>query len=118
MILSFVPKTHEITLTWYWCSLKKWHGRPAREDTRKMRVPHQTASVPSDFTEMTTDSILKLLQCGLSVGCSARAEWWRRFSSGWERWKAGGALPINTTNPLNRLGLYEMVMAKHRRHCG
>jgi len=27
----------------YWCSLKKWHGRPAREDTRKMRVPHQTA---------------------------------------------------------------------------
>ena len=22
---------------------EKWHGRPAREDTRKMRVPHQTA---------------------------------------------------------------------------
>ena len=24
---------------------EKWHGRPAREATRKMRVPHQTASV-------------------------------------------------------------------------
>ncbi|MDX6384525.1 MAG: hypothetical protein QOK48_2098 [Blastocatellia bacterium] len=24
----------------------KWHGRPAREDTRKMRVPHQTEPVP------------------------------------------------------------------------
>jgi hypothetical protein len=27
-------------------SLKEWHGRPAREDTRKMRVPRQTASLP------------------------------------------------------------------------
>jgi len=26
---------------------EKWHGRPAREATRKMRVPHQTASVRS-----------------------------------------------------------------------
>jgi len=27
--------------------LKKWHGRPARETTRKMRVPPQTAPLPN-----------------------------------------------------------------------
>ncbi len=25
--------------------VKKWHGRPAREDTRKMREPHQTVII-------------------------------------------------------------------------
>jgi len=30
----------------YWCSLRKWHGRPAREYTRRMRVPHQPAPAP------------------------------------------------------------------------
>src|SRR5207253_1676963 len=28
----------------------KWHGRPAREDTRKMRVLHQTAPLPASAT--------------------------------------------------------------------
>ena len=29
---------------WCWCSLKKWHGASRREDTRKMRVPHQNCT--------------------------------------------------------------------------
>jgi hypothetical protein len=34
---------------------KKWHGRLAREDTRKMRVPHESARVPSGTNRLTVE---------------------------------------------------------------
>ena len=36
--------------SWCWVSLKKWHGRPAREITRKMRVPPQTDPLPTSYS--------------------------------------------------------------------
>src|SRR5437016_6440687 len=42
------PQKQNLFQRWWWVSLKKWHGRPARGITRKMRVPLQTDPLPGN----------------------------------------------------------------------